>query len=130
MIRVTNVAAHRQTEQLAHEVIFQTGTDYLAFVVEVFRADKSNHTVHQERLEYTRQTIRSRLQGHLVDAMMSFGGKSAPLAGFEVHDARALPGHVSSAVVLKRSRTAFAQHLNRNPEASIRRFRTRDGLKQ
>ena len=85
VVGVADVAAHRQAEQLAHEVIFQAGADDLPFVVEIFRPDEADDAVDQERVERARHAVGARLQRQLIDAVMRLGGKRAALAGLEIH---------------------------------------------
>ena len=92
VIGVANVAAHRQAEQLAHEVIFQAGANDLPFVVKIFRADEADHAIHQKRIETSRHAVGARFQRELVDAVMRLGGKRAALAGLEIHDVRPFHG--------------------------------------
>src|SRR5947209_810455 len=40
VVGVADVAAHRQAEQLSHEVVFQAGADDLPFVIQVLRTDE------------------------------------------------------------------------------------------
>src|SRR5438309_11427757 len=51
MIGITDVAAHGQTQQFSHEVIFQSGANDLALVVEILRPDESHHAVDEKRFE-------------------------------------------------------------------------------
>ena len=85
MIRVADVAAHRQSQQLTHEVIFQAGANDLPFIIEIFRADEADHAVHEERIKHSRDTVRARFKRQLIHSVMSFGRKSASLTRFEIH---------------------------------------------
>ena len=59
MVRVADIATHRQSEKFAHEVIFQAGANDLSFIVKVFWTNETNHTIHQERVEYSRDAVRA-----------------------------------------------------------------------
>src|SRR6185312_9334237 len=107
MIGVTDIASHRQSQQLAHEVVFEAGADDLALVIQVFRSNKSDHAVHQKRIKCSGYSIGPRLQRELIDSMVRLGRERAPLSGFEVHNLIAQPVHVSSIAMMFES--AFAR---------------------
>ena len=71
MVGVTAVTAHGDTAQFAHEVIFKTGADNLAVVIEIFRSDKTDNGVHHERIIVTRQAVVTGFHGHLVSTVVS-----------------------------------------------------------
>ena len=83
VIRVADVAAHRQAEQLAHEMIFEACADDLALVEKIFGADEADDTVDKERIEDARDAVGAGFERELIDAVMSLGGKRASLPGFE-----------------------------------------------
>ena len=85
MVGIADVAADRQPHQLAAEVILQTGADDLLTVVEIFRADKTDHRIDQQRIKMAGNGIGARFAGLLIDAVMRIGGEGASLAGFEIH---------------------------------------------
>ena len=85
MVRVADVAAHRETEQLAAEVILEAGADDLLAVVEVLGPDEPDHRVDEQRPELARHRIGPCLAGLLVHAMVGVGGQGIALSGFEVH---------------------------------------------
>ena len=92
MQRVAGSHAHRQTEQLAHEVVLQIGEHHFETVEVRFRADEAGDVVDHERIVAPGQAVAQGLgRGH-VDAVMLAVGELAPLAGLEVHE---LPGHVA-----------------------------------
>ena len=62
-------------------------------------------------MEYARDSVSARFERQLIDSVMSFGGKSAALAGFEVHDVIARPGNIAMAMMLQHLFAAFAQHV-------------------
>ena len=86
MVRVANVAAERQAEQFAAEMIFKAGADDLLAVVEIFRADKADDCVDEQRLVMPRQRISAGLAGLLIDAEIGIGRQCAALSGLEIHD--------------------------------------------
>ncbi len=86
MVGVADVAAHRQAEQLAAEVILKPGTDNLFAVEQVFRADKTNHSVDQQRAEFARHGISTDFAGLLIQTVMGIGRQRTALPGFKVHD--------------------------------------------
>ena len=99
VVGVTDIATHRQAQQLSHKVIFQPGSNDLSFIVQIFRPDKANDAVYQKRLEYTRNPIRPCFQCELVDAMMGFRRKRASLPRFKVHQIFTHPRHIALAVM-------------------------------
>src|SRR6267378_510094 len=130
MIRVADIAAHRQPEELAHKVIFETRANDLPLIVKIFRTDEADNTVHQERIKRTRNGVRTRFQSQLIDSMMSSGGECASLPRFKIHDIRAPPVHVSLAMMFENLLAAFAQHFQCDAETAIRGFSAGDGLKK
>lgn len=66
-------------------MILQAGADNLFTIVQIFRADKADHGVDQQRGEMTRYRIGARFAGLLIDAMMCVGRQTAALPGFEIH---------------------------------------------
>ena len=49
MIGVADIHAHRQAQELAAEMVLERGAGDLFAVVQVFRADESDHRIHQQR---------------------------------------------------------------------------------
>src|SRR5215469_14161471 len=94
MVGVAHVAAHRQSEQLAHEMILESRADDLPFVEQVFRADESNHAVYQHGRECPGNPVRPRLERNLIDSVMGFSRQCATLSGLEVHGLVANPANV------------------------------------
>src|SRR3984957_4893084 len=122
MVRVANIAAHREAKQFAHEMIFEPSANDLAFVVEIFWADEADDAVNQEWAEHARYSIRSRFEGYLVHAVVGFSRKGAALSRFKVHHVRAFPLHLASTMMFEHALPALAQCRERNAEAAIRRF--------
>src|SRR5271170_3861386 len=116
MIGVTDIATHRQAEDFAHEMVFQSGANDLALVVEIFRTDESHYAVHNKRIEGARDAIGPRFQRELIDAVMSLRRKGTALAGFEIHGLRAEPGDVSRAVIGENLFATFAQRRQADTE--------------
>ena len=84
--RVAGRHAHRQPEQLAHEMILQVGHDHLEVVQVRLRADEAGDVVDHERVVAPRQAVAQRFgRGH-VDAVVLAVGELAALAGLEVHE--------------------------------------------
>ncbi|MNN81142.1 hypothetical protein D3C81_1979320 [compost metagenome] len=71
MIRIADVDTHGYPLDFPHEMIFQSGADHLLAVIQILRAYKSDHCIHQKRLETLRKPITAGFQGYLVYAMMS-----------------------------------------------------------
>ena len=61
VVGVADVAAHRQAEQLAAEVVLQPGADDLLAVVEVLGADEADDGVDQQRPVAPRDRVGARL---------------------------------------------------------------------
>src|SRR5205823_15132820 len=93
VVRVTNVATHRQLQKLAHEVILQAGPDDLPFIVEIFRSDEADDAVDQERLESSGDSIGASFQGKLIDAVVGLGRQGAALAGLDRKSTRLNSSH-------------------------------------
>ena len=70
VVREARVAAHRQSEQLAHAVILERRARDLRAVLEVLGPDEAHDRVDQEWLVAPRETVRSRLDRHLIGAVM------------------------------------------------------------
>src|SRR5580700_4100173 len=120
MICITNITAHRQPEELAHKVIFQTGANNLAFVVEVLGSDEANDAVYEERIEGASDAVGARFQRQLVHSVVCLCGERATLTSFKVHHVLTFPGDVAPAVMLENLLAAVAKHLKRNSETAIR----------
>jgi hypothetical protein len=115
VIGVADVAAHRQAQQLAAEVVFQAGTDDLLAVVEVLGADKTDHGVDQKRFEMAGHRVGAGLAGLLVEAMVRAGRERTALAGFKVHEVVA----EGAAFEAQAGVVAFLQHLEADAEAGV-----------
>src|SRR6516165_6567782 len=108
MIRVANVAAHRQTEQLAQEVIFQPGAGDLPLVEEIFRTDEADDGVDNKRIERPRYAVCPRFECKLIHALMRLSRESASLPGLEIHHIVADPGNIIPlSVVFENALAAF-----------------------
>ena len=118
VVGVADVAAHRQAQQLAAEVVFQAGADDLFAVIQVLRADKADHGIHQKWLEVPSHCIGAGLAGLLVEAMVSTGGQRAALAGFEIHQVVA----EGTAFEAQAGVVAFLQDLQADAEAGVGRL--------
>ena len=124
MVGVADVTAHRHAEQLAAEVIFKTGTDDLLAVVQVFGADKTDHGVHQKRLEMSGHGVGAGFAGLLIDTVVSVGREGAALAGFEIHQVVPEgPAFQAQACVI-----TFLQYIQIDAETGVGRFGAGDGL--
>src|ERR1700722_12037214 len=117
VIRVADVATHRQAKQLSHEVIFKSGADDLSLVGQIFRSDESNNAVDEKRMESARHSVSACFECQLIDSVMRIGGKSAALAGFEVHHVIPYPANIALAMMLENLFAAFAQHVQSDSEA-------------
>src|SRR5579872_1871108 len=111
-------------------MILKPCADNLSLVVQILRADETDDAVNEERLKRSRHSVRSRFQRQLIDSVMCIRGKSAALAGFEVHDVIARPADIALAVMRKDPFAAFTQHGQSNSEASVRRLRPCNGLEK
>ena len=111
-------------------MIFEAGANDLALVVEIFRADKTDHAIDDEGIESTRDTVCAGFQRQLIDAVVSFRGKRAALSRFEIHGLRALPCNVARAMVRENFLASFTQRRESDAEAAIGRFGAGDGLEE
>ena len=73
MVRITCVAAHRHSRQLAHEMIFKAGADDLLRIIEVLGADKADDRAYKERLITLGKTVAARLRRNVIPAVVSVG---------------------------------------------------------
>ena len=99
--RVARGHAHRQPEQLAHEMVLQVGDDHLEVVEVRLRPDEAGDVVDHERIVAARQAVAQRLgRGH-VDAVVLAVGEFAALARLEIHEllGDVLPSGPCSAMV-------------------------------
>ena len=85
MVRVADVASHRQPEQLGAEMVLKSRADDLLAVVEVLGADEADDRVHEQWLERTRHRVGPRLAGLHVHPPVTAAGERAPLPRLEVH---------------------------------------------
>ena len=74
MVRVADVAAHRQAEQFAAKVVLEPSPDDLLAIVEIFRTDEADNCIDQQGLEVSRDAISPRLHRLLIDAKMRVRG--------------------------------------------------------
>ena len=70
VICVADVAAHRDAEQLAAEVVLEAGPRDLFAVIQVLGADEADDRVHEERFEAARDGVRAGFERLLIDAVM------------------------------------------------------------
>jgi hypothetical protein len=94
VVRGAGVDAHRQPEQLAHEVVLEAGALDLRGVVQVLGPDEADDRVHEEGRVAAREPVAAGLERDLVDALMAARGQLAALAGLEVQDVG--PGDVAA----------------------------------
>ena len=118
MVRVADIASHRDAEQLAAKVILQACADDLLAVVEVLGPDKSDDGIDEQRFEFSRYRISARFERLLIDAVMRVGRERAALTGLKIHDV------VADRATLKTERrlAAFAQHAEVDAEALVGGF--------
>src|SRR6476661_4817961 len=111
MVCVADIATHRQTQQLTHEMILKPGADDLALVVQILRPHEPDDAVHEERVESSCDSVRSCFERELIDSMMRLGGQGATLACLEVHHVIPDPGGIPLPVVLTNALAALPQHV-------------------
>src|SRR5581483_6932201 len=104
-------------------MIFETGTNNLSLVVEIFRSNKPDHTVHQERIEQASQTISPRFQGELIDSEVSVRRQGASLPCLEVHDVISNPAGAPVPMLFEGVGAALVQHSKSDAKASVRSLR-------
>ena len=86
VVGVADVHSHRQAEQLAAEMVFKAGAGDLLAVVEVFRADKADDGIDEQRPIAAGHGIGASFAGLLVHAVVCISRQSRALTRFEVHD--------------------------------------------
>ena len=72
VVRVACVTSHRNTGQLAHEVVLKTCTGNLLGIVQILRSDESYYCIYKERLETLSKAIASCLHGNLIPSVVCF----------------------------------------------------------
>jgi hypothetical protein len=120
MVGIADVHTHRQAEQLAAEVILESGPDDLLAVVQVLRPDEADHGVHQQRLELPGDAVGAGFEsllvhGLTVDTQMGTGRECRPLTSFEVHDVIA----DGAPTQIQRRGTSLGQHVQLHPERGV-----------
>ena len=123
MVGIACVAAHRNTGQFTHKMVFQTCAGNLFGVVEIFRSDEANHRIHQERIVFLCKSIASCFHGYLVPAVMSFGRKFRTLSCLEIHNVGACAGGFSHHQIM-----GLVQHSCGQTKGFISLLRTCDRL--
>src|SRR5262249_18566585 len=118
VVRVADIASHGQSQELAHEMVFESSAYDLSFVIQVFRPDESNDAVNQKGIECTRNSVSSGFESQLINSVMRVCRKSTPLSGLEVHDVVADPCHIATAMVRQDAFPAFAQHSESDSKAA------------
>src|SRR5580658_1225236 len=111
-------------------MVFESGADDLSFIVQILRANEADDTVDEKRAEGARDSVGSRFERQLIDSVMCFGGESAALAGFEVHDVVAYPADIMLAMMFENLFAALAQHVQSDSETAVGRLRSRYGLEK
>ena len=91
VVGVADVAAHGQAEELAAEMVFESGAENLFAIEEILGADEADDGVNQHWVEVAGYGVGAGLEGLLVYALsigsaVGVGAEAAALAGFEVHD--------------------------------------------
>jgi hypothetical protein len=67
-------------------VVLQRRPRDLLAVVQILRPDEADDGVDQQRLEFSRDGVRARLERLLIHPVVRPGREGAALAGLEVHD--------------------------------------------
>jgi hypothetical protein len=111
VVGVADVAAHGQSQQLAHEVILQPGPDDLPFVEQVFRPDEADDRVDEEGVERSGYAVGAGFERELIDAVMGAGRKSTALAGLKIHDLLAHPRACAPAMMFEHALAAGGRRL-------------------
>src|SRR5882724_2204668 len=111
MVCVADIATHRQTQQLTHEMILKPGADDLALVVQILRPNESDDAVYEERVESSGDSVRPCFERELIDSMMRLSGQGAALACLEVHHVIPSPGGIPLPMVLTNAFAAVRQHV-------------------
>ena len=70
MVCVADIDAHGKAEEFAAKVVFETCAYDLFTVVKIFRADKADDAVDEERGEFSGNGVGAGFEGLLVDTMV------------------------------------------------------------
>ena len=124
MVGVADIATHRQAEQLAAKMVFQSGAGDLLGVKQILRPDEAHHGVDQQGFEMARHGIGAGLAGLLVQPVVRVGGERAALPGFKVHHVVA---H-GSTPQRERGTARLGQQGQVQAEAAVGGLGTADGL--
>src|SRR5271163_834261 len=117
-------------------MVFQSSANDLPLVIQILRPYEADDAVNEKRLEGARDSIGSRFKRKLIDSVMRFGGKSAALAGFEIHHVVTHPTgfRVGVATVVsmmfENLFVSIAQQVQCDSEAAICGFRSGHGLEE
>src|SRR3981081_2828172 len=71
VIGVADITSHRQSKQLAAEVVLQPSAKNLFAIVKILRPNKADNSIDKHRRESPRHGIRASLTGLLIHPMMS-----------------------------------------------------------
>src|SRR5579862_7040581 len=111
-------------------MILKTCADNLSLVAQIFRANESDNAVHKKRFKRARNSVRPSFQRQLINSVMRLRRERATLAGLEVHRVLTDPVDIALAMMLDHPFASVVQHVQVDSEASVCRFRSRNGLKK
>ncbi len=111
--RVTGGHAHRQAQQLAHEMVLQVRQHHLEAVQVRLRSDEARDVVDHVRVVAPCQAVAQRLGRRHVDAVVFAIGELATLAGLEIH---VLRGGVAERAALGHRAVAVVQQIDTDVE--------------
>ncbi len=95
VIGITSIDSHRNPQKLAHEVIFEPGTDHLSAIFQILRSDKTNHVIDQKRIELSGQCVASSFKRQLIGTLWVREESSEPVQFQNTCTVHQLPEPVS-----------------------------------
>ena len=129
MVRVANVETHGQTQQLAHEMVFQTGANDFTIIREIFRTNEAHDRVHKKWIKGARDAIGTRFAGELVDSAVPVNRESGPLSGLEIH--HVVANETLTFLMRGQNRfSTFGKAVQRDTESGVRRFGPANALEE
>ena len=123
VVRITYVAAHRQSVQMPAEYVLKRRPCELLGVVDILRPHETYHRVHQKRMIVPCQTVTSAFHRLLIAAERRRGRQFRTLPGLKIHDVGSL-----CRSLLPKQHLRLRQHPGVDAKRRERRLRSRNRL--